>query len=202
MRYRRLTSITSQFQWVIHMLQSPLISMQLQSLYISWQERFHGIPWNYSCQRNWCNSMELGVRQFRWHEQFIRIPWNSMELDVCQFRWHEQFHGIPCNSMKLGMCQFRWHEQFHGIPQNSIELGVRQFQWHEQFLGIPWKSMEIQVRQFCWHEQFNGIPWNLGCANFDDPSSSMEFHGTLSASISLARVIPGDSMEPLLSWNI
>ena len=43
------------------------------------------------------NSMELGVRQFRWHEQFHGIPWNSMELGVRQFRWHEQFHGIPWN---------------------------------------------------------------------------------------------------------
>ena len=26
-----------------------------------------------------CSSMELGVRQFRWHKQFHWIPWNSME---------------------------------------------------------------------------------------------------------------------------
>ena len=36
--------------------------------------------------------------------------------------------------------------------------------------------MELGVRQFRWHEQFHGIPWNLECANFDDMSSSMEFH--------------------------
>ena len=42
-------------------------------------------------------------------------PWNSMEHGVYQFRWLEQFRGIPRN---LGMPQFRWHEQFHGIPWN------------------------------------------------------------------------------------
>ena len=113
--------------------------------------------------------MELLVRQFRWLEQFHGIPWNSMELRVRQFRWHEQFHGIPWNSMELGMRQFRWHKQFHGIPWKSMELRMRQFRWHEKF-------HVFQVRQFRWREQFHGIPWNLGCANFDDTSSSMDIN--------------------------
>ena len=148
--------------------------------------------------------MELGVRQFRWHEQFHGIPWNfgcanfadtssSMELRVRQFRWHEQFHRIPWNSMEIEVRQFRWHEKFHGIPWNSMELRVRQFRWHEQFHGIPWN--EPAVRQFRWHEQFHGIPWNLKCANFADMRSSMEFHGTLGAPISLTRAVPWNSME-------
>ena len=85
------------------------------------------------------------------------VPWNSMDIGVRQFQWHEKFHGIPWNSMELRVCQFPWHEQFHGVPWNSTELGVRQFRWHEQFRGIPWNSMELQVRQFRWHEQFHGI---------------------------------------------
>ena len=120
-----------------------------------WHEQFHGIPWNLECANfadtsssmefhgTWSvpisltrevpwNSIELGVRQFRWHEQFHGIPWNSMELEVHQFRWHAKFHGIPWNSMELGVCQFRWQELFHGIPWNSMELWVRQFRWLEQ----------------------------------------------------------------------
>ena len=102
---------------------------------------------------------------------------------------------IPCNSMELGVRQFRLHEQFHGIPWNSMELEVRQFRWHEQFHRIPWNSEELEMRQFRWHERFHGIPWNMGCANFDDPSSSMQFRGTSSASISMAPAVPLNAME-------
>ena len=59
------------------------------------------------------------------------VPWNSMELQVRQFRWHEKFHGIPWNSLELGVRQFRWNEKFHGIPWKSMELRMRQFRWHE-----------------------------------------------------------------------
>ena len=124
-----------------------------------------------------------------------------MELGVRQFRLHEQFHGIPWNSMEFKVRQFRWHEQFHGIPWNSMELGVRQFRWHEQFHGIPWNFMELGVCQFRWHEQFYGIPWNLWCANFDDTSSSMEFHGTWSASIPMTRAVPWNSMAFHWTWG-
>ena len=70
---------------------------------------------------------------------------------------------------------------------------MRQFRWHEKFHGIRWNSMELGVCQFRWQE--HGIPWNFGCANFDDSSSSMEFHGTLNAPISLTRAVPWNSME-------
>ena len=46
-----------------------------------------------------------------------------------------------------------------------------------------------------WHQQFHGIPWNFECTNFDDTSSSMEFHGTWSAPISLTEAVPWNSME-------
>ena len=240
---------TRQFRWHEQFHGIPWNSMELGVRQFRWHEQFHGIPWNFGCANfadtsssmefhawsapisltwevTW-NSMELWVRQFRWHEQFHGIPWNSMELEVRQFRWHEQFHGIPWNleyanfndtsssmefhgtgsapisltqsvpwnSMELRIRQFRWHEQFHGIPWNSMELRTRQFRWHEQFHGIPWNSVELGVRQFRRHEQFHGIPWNLECANFADTSSSMEFHGTWSAPISLTWAVPWNSME-------
>ena len=81
------------------------------------------------------------------------------------------------------------------VPWNSVELRVHQFRWHEQFHGIPWNSMELGVRQFRWQEQFHGIPWNLEYANFNDTNSSMEFHGTKSAPISLTRAVPWNFME-------
>ena len=43
--------------------------------------------------------------------------------------------------------------------------------------------------------EFHGIPWNLESANFADTISSMEFHGTWSAPISMARAVPWNSME-------
>ena len=129
--------------------------------------------------------------------------WNSMELWVRQFRWHQQFHGIPC---KFGVRQFRWHEQFHGIPWNLEGTNFDDMSSSMEFHGtssapilliraVPWNSMEHGVRQFRWHEQFHGIPWNLGCANFADTSSSMEFHGTWSAPITMTRAVPWNSME-------
>ena len=138
------------------------------------------VPWN---------SMELGVRQFRWHKQFHGIQLNLEYLNFNDTSSSIEFHGtrsapisltqaVPWNSMELRMRQFGWHEQLYGIPWNFMELRVRQFRWHEQFHGIPWNSMELEVRQFRWHEKFHGIPWNFGCANFADTSSSMEFHAT------------------------
>ena len=147
-----------------------------------WHEQFHGIQWNLECANfadtsssmefrgTWSvpisltrevlwNSMELGVRQFRWHEQFHGIPWNLKCANFNDTSSYMEFRGtwsapvsltreVPWNSMELGVRQFRWQEQFHGIPWNSMELCVRQFRWLEQFHGIPWNSMELGVRQF------------------------------------------------------
>ena len=110
-----------------------------------------------------------------------------------------RFHGIPWN----------WHQQFHGIPWNfeCISSMTRAVPWNSmEFHGtgnapnsltraVPWNSMELRVRQFHWHEQFHGIPWNLECANFVDTSSSMEFHGTSSAPISMMEQFHG------IPWN-
>ena len=152
-----------------------------------WQEQFHGIPWNFKCA-NFADMRSFMEFHGTWSAQMSltrAVLWNSMELGVRQFRWHEQFHGIPWISMELGVRQFRWHEQFHGIPRNlwcanfddtssSMELGVRHFaetsssmvfhgtrSWPISMTrAVPWISMELGVRQFRWHKQFHGIPWN------------------------------------------
>ena len=115
------------------------------------------------------SSMEFGMRQFRWHEQFHGIAWNSMELGERIFQWR----------------QFRSREQFHwtfGVPISLTR-------------AVPWNSMELGVRQFRSNEQFHGIPWILECANFADTSSSMAFHEAWGAPISMARAVPWNSME-------
>ena len=72
-----------------------------------------------------------------------------------------------------------------------------------KFHGIPRNSMELLMSAKLAHRKFHGIPWNFKCANFDDMSSSMEFHGMSSAPISLTRAVPWNSMELLVSvpWN-
>ena len=242
-----------QFRWLEQFHGIPWNSIELRVRQFRWHEQFHGIPWNLKCANfadtissmefhgipwNWSapislkrevpwNSMELRMRQFRWHEQFHGIPWNSMELRVRQFRWHEQFHGIPWNSMELEVRQFRWHEKFHGIPWNLECANFADMSSSMEFHGIPrnlecanfadtrssmefhgtwsapisltrevpWNSMELGVRQFRWQEQFHGIPWNLKYANFNDTTSSMEFHGTTSAPISLTQAVPWNYIE-------
>ena len=140
------------------------------------------VPWN---------SMELGVRQFRWHEQFHGIPWNLEYANFNDTSSSMEFHGtrsapisltqaVPWNSMELRMRQFCWHEQFHWIPWNSMEFEMRQFLL-KRAVPVPWNSMELGVRQFRWHE--HAVPWN-----------SMEFHGTQGVPISLTRAVPWNSM--------
>ena len=123
------------------------------------------------------------------------VPWNSMEFHgtwsapISMTRaipWNsKQFHGtwsapismvrkVPCNSMELVVRQFRWHQQFLGIPNNSIEPWSAPI---SMVRTVPCNSMVLVVRQFHWHQQFLRFPWNLECADFDDPSSSLEFHG-------------------------
>ena len=169
------------------------------------------------------------------------VPWNSMELRMRQFRWHEQFHGIPWNYECANFDVMSSSMEFHGIPWNfgcanfadtnsSIKIPWNlecanfadtssSMEFHGTWSApisltweVPWNSMEFNgtfVRQFRWHEQFHGIPWNLECANFADTSSSMEFHGTWSVPISLTWEVPwnsnfddtSSSMEHHGTWN-
>ena len=162
------------------------------------------VPWNWGC----AHSMEKGVCQFRWHEissmEFHVIPWHLMCTNYADTSSSMEFRGtwsapisltraVPWNSMELRMRQLRWHEQFHGMEfHGTCGEWIR---WHEQLHGIPWNSIELEVPQICWHEQFRGIRGYLKCANFADKSSSMEFHGTSSAPISMTRAVPWNSVE-------
>ena len=98
----------------------PWNSMYIRMRQLRWHEKFYGIPCNLKCANfvDTSSSMEFhGI----WSVPISltrAVPWNSMELGMCQFRWHEQFYGIPWNSMEFRMRPFRWHEQFHGIPWN------------------------------------------------------------------------------------
>ena len=148
------------------------------------------VPWN---------SMELGVRQFRWRA----VPWNSMEFYETWSAPISMTGAVPWNSIEFHgtrSAQFRWHEQFIGTPWNfkcanfadmssSMEFYATRSALISMTRTVPWNSMERQVHQFRWHEQIHGIPWNLECAKFDDTSSSMEFHGTWSAPISMTRAV-------------
>ena len=141
--------------------------------------KFHGIPWNCSCQRNWhiLSSMEFhGTSRFSeiGALQFQGIPWNSMELIVSAKLAHFKFHGIPWNCS----CQRNWRTQssmeFYGtacvseiglllVPWNSMELLLSAKLAHSKFHGIPWNSMELLVSSKLVHSKFHGIPWNCWC---------------------------------------
>ena len=133
-----------------------------------------------------------------------------MELGVCQFRWHEQFHGFQWNFKCDNFDNMSSSMEFHGTRSAPISLTRAD--------GIPWNlkcanfadttsSMEFHGhwrRQFRWHEKFHGIPCNYECTNFTDTCSSVEFHGTWSAPISLTLAIPWNSMElevRLIRWQ-
>ena len=148
------------------------------------------VPWN---------SMAFGVCQFRWHEQFLGIPWhlvcdnftdssNSMEFRMRPFWWHEQFHGIPWNWECGNFDDTSSSMEFHGIPWNLMFANYADTSSYMKLHGtwsapisltraVPWNSMELRMRQLRWHEQFHVILWNLRWANFADTSSSTEFHG-------------------------
>ena len=56
--------------------------------------KFHGIPWNCSCQRNWHtpSSMEFhGTARVSVSSAFL-VPWSSMELLVSSKLAHSEFH--------------------------------------------------------------------------------------------------------------
>ena len=80
--------------------------------------KFHGIPWDCSCQRNWRTPSSM---KFHGAARVIQIgalkfPWNSMELLVPAKLAHSKFHGIAWNSMELLVSSKLAHIKFHGIP--------------------------------------------------------------------------------------
>ena len=82
--------------------------------------KFHGIPWNFSCHRNWRtqSSMEFHGTACVSEIGLLLVPWNSMELLVSLKLAYSKFHGIPWNCF----CQRNWRTpssmEFHGIPWN------------------------------------------------------------------------------------
>ena len=128
--------------------------------------KFHGIPWNCSCDRNWRNPSSL---EFHWTARVseiggLEVTWNFMKLLVLAKLAHYQFHGSPRNFMELLVSVKFAHWKFHGIPWNCSCQGnwrtpsFMEFHGtarlielvHSKIHGIPWN---------CWC-QFHGIPWN------------------------------------------
>ena len=128
-----------------------------------------------------------------------------MEFRMRQFRWHGQFHGIPWNLKCANFADTRSSMEFHGTWSASISL-TRAVPWNSmEFHGtltraVPWNSMELECANFHGTECAN-FESDLKCANFADTRSSMEFHGTWSASISLTRAVPWNSMEFHGTWS-
>ena len=114
-----------------------------------------------------------------------------MELGVRQFRWHQQFHGIPWNQACANFDDTSSSMEFRGTRSAPISMTR----------AVPWNSVGLGVRQFRWHDQFYGIPWKLESVNFDQTSSSMEFHWTRSMPISLTRADPWNSVEFHEAWS-
>ena len=100
--------------------------------------KFHGIPWNCSCHRNWRTPSSL---------EFHGIPWNCS----CQRNWRTpssiKFHGIPWNCS----CQRNWRTlsfmEFHGTAR-VIEIGP---------LWVPWNSMELLQSAKLAHSKFQNL---------------------------------------------
>ena len=107
-------------------LQVPRISMELLVSAKLAHHKFHGIPWNFSCQRNWrtSNSMEFhGTARVIEIGAYL-IPWNSME-----------FHG-NARVIEISALLVPWNSmEFHGTAPVS-EIGTFQ---------VPWNFMELLV---------------------------------------------------------
>ena len=162
-------------------------SMEFHGIWSAPISMTRAVPWN---------SMELGVRQFRWHEQFHGIPWNFKSANFDDTSSSMGFHGIPWNLGCGNFADTSSSMEYHGIPRNSECANFADTSSSMEFHGtwsapisltpaVPWNSMELGVRQFRWNQQFHGIPWIVKCANFADTSSSLEFHGTSRAPLSL-----------------
>ena len=148
--------------------------------------KFHGIPWNCSCQQNWRILSSMAFHGIPWNFSFQRnlrtpIPRNSME-----------FHGTYRVS-EIDALQ---------VPWNSMELLVSAKLAHSKFHGIPWNSMELLESSKLAHPKFHGILWNCLCQRNWFTPSSMEFHGTVRViDIGLLQ-FPWNSMELLLSTKL
>ena len=142
--------------------------------------KFHGIPWNCSCQRNW---QILSSREFHGISRVseigaLQVPWNSMELLVSSKLAHPKFYGIPWNCS----CHRNWR------TTSSME-----------FHGIPWNFSCQRNWRILSSMEFHGIPWNCSSHRNWRNQSSMEFHGTALVIEIGALLVPWNSMELLVS---
>ena len=103
-----------------------------------WGWWFETLSW--SLWRHCNDSMELWVGQFRWHEQFRGISWNSMELRERQFQWHEQFHEIPWNSMGLWVAPM---SMTRAVPWNSMEPSSLVIKYRN--FEVAWSLVEFEA---------------------------------------------------------
>ena len=122
-----ISRFVSSIQWRIYFSLSCkyilIVTIDSMELLVSAKlahPKFHGIPWNCSCQRNWRipSSTEFHGTAKLAHFKFHGIPWNCL----CQRNWRTpismEVHGIPWNYS----CQRNWRTrssmEFHGIPWN------------------------------------------------------------------------------------
>ena len=71
--------------------------------------KFHGIPWNWSCQRNWRTPSSIN---FHWTARIsqigaLQVPWNSMEYS---FYWMEPF--VSSILWVLNLDRIPWNLRF------------------------------------------------------------------------------------------
>ena len=132
----------------------PLVSVKLAD------SKFHGIPWNWSCQRNWRipSSMEYHGTARVSEIGALEVPWNSME-----------FHGTARVS-EIGALQVPWNSmEFHGTVVSSNWCTRSSMEFHGN-AGVS--SMEFLGTLFCylmkslvssthWVLKWYRIPWNL-----------------------------------------
>ena len=165
---------------------------------------FHGIPWNFSCQRNWRTPSSMEFHGIPWncssHRNWrtqspmefngtalvieigaLLVPWNSMELLVSAKLAHYKFHGIPWNCSSHRNWRTQSSLEFHETAL-VIEIGA---------LLVPWNSMELLVSAKLAHSKFHGIPWNSMELFVSAKLAHSKFHG-----------IPWNSMELLESSKL
>ena len=171
------------------------------------QLKFHGIPWNCSCHRNWRTLISI---------EFHGIPWNCSFHRNCRTPSSMEFHGSPWNFYvsEIGALEVPWysmellvstklaHSKIHVNPWNSMELLVSVKLAHLQFHELPWISMQLLLSTKLAHSKFHGIPWNCSCQRNWRIPSSMEFHG-IAGVIEIGKLqVPWNSMELLVSAKL
>ena len=181
----------------------PWNSMGLGVCQFRWHEQFHGIPWNLESGNFDDTSIDFHGIPWNFHCANFADTSSSMELRVRQFRWHEQSHGKWRTTSFNGiprscLCHRNWcttsSKEFHGIgTARVIEIGVPQ---------VSWKSMELPVLSKLSHFKFHGIPWNCSCHQNWCATSFTEFHGTARVIEIGALLVPWNSMELLMSSKL